>query len=202
MLRSTSSSSSLLPPITDSKRPPSSAASATSSRFTSATSASKSSSASNEAKNIKIRQMSGAAVQMALKPSRGLRDDIVYAGGKPKDHAKENHKLLLKLQLQNRNKDLDKQKPPPAPFKLKQFEHVKSKLSTHRPPSTSSDPADDRYSRPSTAQSAASNTTSSASRNFIHLNAVKAKESRQPKPSVSNESLDMKRSTKMGELPR
>ncbi|KAJ3283273.1 hypothetical protein HDU79_009205 [Rhizoclosmatium sp. JEL0117] len=150
--------------------------------------------------------MSGAAVMMAMKPSRGLRDDIVYAGGTPKDHLKENYKKLKDLQNAKRKEEQEKSKPPPAPFKLKRFENVKSKLSTHRP--HSSNASDASESRPSTAKSSSSAhsisglSTASSSRNFIHLNAQKAKEPQRQKISSSTDSIEPKRPTKMGELPK
>ncbi|KAJ3166154.1 hypothetical protein HK101_012005 [Irineochytrium annulatum] len=68
--------------------------------------------ASKEAKMIRSKQMSGAAVSMALKPSRGARDDIILAGGKPKDHNKENYKRLKELQKANK---LLEEKSPSTP---------------------------------------------------------------------------------------
>ncbi|KAI9348622.1 calmodulin-binding-domain-containing protein [Obelidium mucronatum] len=176
----------------------------------------------NEAARIRIQQMSGSSVAMALKPSRGMRDDIVYAGGKPKDHLKENYKKLKELQSKKRVEEQEKSKPPPAPFKLKQFEAVKSKLSTHRPSSSNaSDAASDSYSRPSTANSCgprsfslASNASSATRRNFIQLNALKAKDPQYYKKDhvapasesghsvFSGSSTATARSTKMGELPK
>ncbi|ORY46022.1 hypothetical protein BCR33DRAFT_849654 [Rhizoclosmatium globosum] len=159
-----------------------------------------------EARSIREKQMSGAAVMMAMKPSRGLRDDIVYAGGTPKDHLKENYKKLKDLQNAKRKEEQEKSKPPPAPFKLKRFENVKSKLSTHRP--HSSNASDASESRPSTAKSSSSAnsisglSTASSSRNFIHLNAQKAKEPQRQKISSSTDSIEPKRPTKMGELPK
>ncbi|KAJ3127607.1 hypothetical protein HK100_009668, partial [Physocladia obscura] len=155
-----------------------------------------------EARTIKIKQMSGFAVGMALKPSRGLRDDIVFAGGKPKDHLRENYKKLKELQIAKRQEEEEKAKPPPAPFKMKRFENIKPKLSTHRPNSKGSE--SDIYSRPSTANSSnrSESITSTSSRNFIHVNAIKAKEGRPKVLDGTAESISLKRPTKMGELPK
>ncbi|KAJ3031986.1 UNVERIFIED_CONTAM: hypothetical protein HDU68_009087 [Siphonaria sp. JEL0065] len=161
--------------------------------------------------------MSGAQVKMALKPSRGLRDDIRMAGGMPKDHAKENYKRLKEMQSLKREEEMEKSKPPPAPFKLKRFEAIKSKLSTHRPNSSNtSDAASDAFSRPSTANSGAARSAScfsngsasTSTRNFIQLNAQKAKDpyfyqnKRDGGESEAGGSVYSRRSTKMGELPK
>ncbi|KAI8608534.1 hypothetical protein BC830DRAFT_948045 [Chytriomyces sp. MP71] len=142
----------------------------------------------DEARRIQVRQMSGAAVGMALKPSRGLRDDIRFAGGEPKDHRSENYRKLRDLQRERQALEQERAKPPPVPFKMKQFENVKARLSTHRP-HTASDTGSEtasnynHSSRPSTADSShrgapsiASYASTSSSKNYIHLNAIKAKE--------------------------
>lgn len=57
-----------------------------------------------EAKRIKHRQTTGAAVSMLLAPSSGLREDIVRAGGKPKDHAKDNLHRIRQLEASHKLK--------------------------------------------------------------------------------------------------
>ncbi|KAJ3107405.1 Enkurin domain-containing protein 1 [Phlyctochytrium bullatum] len=159
------------------------------------------SSSSKEARLIRAKQMSGAAVSMALKPSRGTRDDIILAGGKPKDHSKENYRRLKEMELARKHAEQERSKPPPTPFRLKQFEDVPSKLSTRRSSPASSSPASSASSRPSSAGSGTS-APSSASKNFIRMNAEQARE-RQLRRSVSTpEGLQMRRSTPIGVLPK
>ncbi|TPX67146.1 hypothetical protein CcCBS67573_g07600 [Chytriomyces confervae] len=230
MLRSSSSATSskqtTLPPLTSNglKHRPGSGASSASAQSKASDAAAICRRNNTDARNIKWRQMSGTAVGMALKPSRGLRDDIVFAGGKPKDHLRENYRRLKDMQKDMKALEIqlqEKAKPPPVPFKMKKFEHVQAKLSTHRPSGvgmsqrefqSASDGASDgssqyNQSRPSTADSSnrapslASHGSTTSSRNYIHLNAIKAKE---PKLKQSNSDLsqEVKRSTKMGELPK
>ncbi|KAJ3235682.1 Enkurin domain-containing protein 1 [Chytriomyces hyalinus] len=218
MLRSSSSATSskqtTLPPLTSNglkQHRPGSGASSASAQSKASDAAAICRRNNTEARNIKWRQMSGTAVGMALKPSRGLRDDIVFAGGKPKDHLRENYRRLKDMQKDMKALEIEKAKPPPVPFKMKKFEHVQAKLSTHRP-SSASDGASDgssqyNQSRPSTADSSnrapslASHGSTTSSRNYIHLNAIKAKEPKL-KQSSSDLSQEVKRSTKMGELPK
>eukprot|EP00842_Homolaphlyctis_polyrhiza_P001318 jgi/Hompol1/2187/HPOL_005881-RA len=81
--------------------------------------------------------MAGLAMSMLLKPSRGVRDDIVRAGGTPKDHMKENVKQLRNQQKSNKQKKEQEAVPPPTPFKLKEFANVSPRISTRRPSKTS-----------------------------------------------------------------
>ncbi|TPX65845.1 hypothetical protein SpCBS45565_g04888 [Spizellomyces sp. 'palustris'] len=107
-----------------------------------------------EARKTHLRHMAGAAVGMILKPSRGLRDDILRAGGKPKDHNKENRQRLKELEKANKAKKEETSKPSPPPFKLKKFEDVSSKLQTRRTSSVETLVSETpESSRPSTANS-------------------------------------------------
>ncbi|KAJ3153057.1 Enkurin domain-containing protein 1 [Geranomyces michiganensis] len=131
--------------------------------------------------------MAGTAVAMLLKPSRGVRDDIAWSGGKPKDHRKENRLKLKQLEKANQAKKQELQKPPPPPFKLKQFEAVPAKLQTRR-----SD------SRPSTASSRNSSTTP---KNFININAAQARRP-PPTPPSPEPPKGGERTTRKGEIPQ
>ncbi|RKO89129.1 calmodulin-binding-domain-containing protein [Blyttiomyces helicus] len=157
-----------------------------------------------EARKTHLRHMAGSAVGDLLKPSRGLRDDIVRAGGTPKDHAKQNKLMLKDLQKANKAKKEDMQKPAPAPFKMKQFEDVPSKLQTRRPsvsntPFSSSTPVLVTESRPSTASSTSSR---GSGKNFININASKARESPTPRTPRTPDLKQTERKTKMGEIPK
>ncbi|KNC96250.1 uncharacterized protein SPPG_08402 [Spizellomyces punctatus DAOM BR117] len=152
-----------------------------------------------EARKTHLRHMAGTAVGMILKPSRGLRDDILRAGGKPKDHNKENRQRLKELEKANKAKKEETSKPSPPRFKLKQFEDVSSKLQTRRTSSVetlvSGTP---ESSRPSTANSSK---TTESKKNFIHINAMKAK---QPSPRTPRrpEPVSVERKTKKGDIPK
>ncbi|KAJ3012554.1 hypothetical protein HKX48_006213 [Thoreauomyces humboldtii] len=87
-----------------------------------------------EARKTHLRQMAGTAVGMLLKPSRGIRDDMLRAGREPKDHRRENRQKLKELQSENRTKQIQRELPQPPPFKLKRFQDVKSRLDTRREP--------------------------------------------------------------------
>ncbi|KAI8805089.1 calmodulin-binding-domain-containing protein [Cladochytrium replicatum] len=149
-----------------------------------------------DAKRIKARQMSGAAVSMCLMPSRGPRDDIVLRGGKPKDHSKENYQRIKKIQQVNKIKQEEELlKQPPQVFKMKQFQNVPPKLKTQPISKAASDP--DLNSRPSTASSTGSN----GRKNFIRHNVDQAREQRSLKlPSISDKPSE--RTTKLGEVPK
>ncbi|KAI8590378.1 calmodulin-binding-domain-containing protein [Geranomyces variabilis] len=140
----------------------------------------------SEARRIAVRQMAGTAVAMLLKPSRGVRDDITWAGGKPKDHRRENRMKLKELEKANQAKKEELQKPAPPPFKLKQFEAVPAKLQTRR---SNSD------SRPSTASS------SRSSKNFININAAQARRP-PPTPPSPEPPKGGERTTRKGEIPK
>ncbi|KAJ3216076.1 hypothetical protein HDU67_009956 [Dinochytrium kinnereticum] len=184
---------------------------------------------SKEARIIRAKQMSGAAVSMALKPSRGGRDDIILAGGKPKDHNKENYLKLKEMEKARKRMQEEREKPPPTPFRLKQFDDVPAKLTTRRSNSSSTVCSEGTpsltgspySSRPSSSAGSISSTTSSQ-KNFIRMNAQLA---RQPQlrclctltavslilytfltffkrsPSIP-ENLEVKRQTPKGQLPR
>ncbi|KAI8853726.1 calmodulin-binding-domain-containing protein [Chytridium lagenaria] len=154
-----------------------------------------------EARIIRAKQMSGAAMSMALKPSRGARDDIILAGGKPKDHNKENYIKLKELEKARKRAQLEKERPAPEPFRLKQFDDVPGKLYTRRSPSFGSEGtpslASSAYSsRPSSAGSTSSITSSN--KNFIHLNAQMA---RQPQLRYTRK-FELRRQTPKGQLPK
>nr|KAJ3416967.1 hypothetical protein HK105_001133 [Polyrhizophydium stewartii] len=127
--------------------------------------------------------MAGVAVGMLLKPSRGVRDDIVRAGGKPKDHIKENVQALRATQKLNRIKKEDESKPEPAPFKLKEFSNVPSKISTRRPSASSSAAGSAGSSGTSTPfeatrpSSAEGPDAHKPKKNFIAINSAKVKNS-------------------------
>ncbi|KAJ3417043.1 Enkurin domain-containing protein 1 [Chytridiales sp. JEL 0842] len=166
---------------------------------------------SKEARIIRAKQMSGAAVSMALKPSRGLRDDIVFAGGKPKDHNKENYQRIKGIEKANKALQEEKSKPPPAPFKLKQFDNVQPKLSTRRnsaattPASASDFGVTPDSTRPSSSASNLTGvSTTSSKKNFIQINAMKAKQGLYKRPATSTPDLSHSpgRQTPLGELPK
>ncbi|KAJ3102140.1 succinate dehydrogenase complex, subunit B [Phlyctochytrium planicorne] len=126
----------------------------------------------------RAKQMSGAAVSMALKPSRGARDDIILSGGKPKDHNKENYIKIKEMERANREMKKELQKPPPTPFRLKQFDCVPGKISTRTSPASSSTPSlssSAASSRPSSSSGSISSSTSNK-RNFIRHNAEMARQ--------------------------
>ncbi|KAJ3092036.1 hypothetical protein HK102_011384 [Quaeritorhiza haematococci] len=157
-----------------------------------------------EARKIKLRHMGGTAVSMLLAPSRGVRDDIVRRGGKPKDHSKENYKRIKDLEQANRTKQQEKAVPPPQPFKMKQFENVPPKLQTKRPTSAPGTPPYGEEcdpSRPPTASSIASSKSSDRRKNFIQLNAKQAI-TMQPKKVKPSESPQLPRKTKVGDVPK
>ncbi|KAJ3112797.1 Enkurin domain-containing protein 1 [Nowakowskiella sp. JEL0407] len=118
-----------------------------------------------EAKRNRVKLMSGNAVGDLLKPSRGIRDDILFSGGKPKDHSKENYKLIKKIESNLKLKQELDSKPPPAPFKLSKFDSVEAKVSSKRTSTNNSGT--------STPQSL----TNSQPKNFIQHNALLAKKS-------------------------
>ncbi|KAJ3330965.1 hypothetical protein HDU76_004405 [Blyttiomyces sp. JEL0837] len=161
--------------------------------------------ASKEARIIRIKQMSGTAVSMALKPSRGVRDDIVFAGGKPKDHNKENYLKLKEMQKKNKMLEEDKSKPAPPPFRLKQFENVPSRLSTRRNSSLSLTSSSDdhtyidsadpsRSTSPGSTRPSTASSTTSSTKNFIRINAAKIREA-SLKKSASTPDLSEARSS-------
>ncbi|KAI9353056.1 calmodulin-binding-domain-containing protein [Zopfochytrium polystomum] len=162
--------------------------------------------ASRQARLIRIQQTSGVGVSMALRPSRGLRDDILFAGGKPKNHQKENYQRIKELEKQNKQAEEEKSKPSSPPFKLKKFEGVPSRLSTRRSESSEVSPASSSPSgsRPtSSLGSSAVGSTISSQKNFIQLNAQRAK---QPTPFKRPESVasetSSRRSTPVGAVPK
>jgi hypothetical protein len=71
-----------------------------------------------------------------LTGSSSARDDMIRAGGKPKDHMREYRNSLKLKQKENQQKKevlgvFDRQllaEPEPKPFKLKAFERVESRL--------------------------------------------------------------------------
>ncbi|TPX62801.1 hypothetical protein PhCBS80983_g00025 [Powellomyces hirtus] len=141
--------------------------------------------------------MAGTAVGMLLKPSRGVRDDIIRAGGTPKDHRKENRRKLADLAKQNKLKQEEENKPPPPLFKLKRFEDVPAKLNTRRSmPNLKTE--EGGPSPPASGSSRKS--SSSAPKNFININAAKA---RKPPPTPpSPEPTTVERKTPSGEIPQ
>ncbi|KAI9098044.1 calmodulin-binding-domain-containing protein [Phlyctochytrium arcticum] len=153
-----------------------------------------------EARKMHLRQMAGTAVGMILKPSRGVRDDIIRSGGKPKDHCKENRLRLKSMQKANKAQKEEDAKPEPRPFKLKQFEDVPSKLQTRRISSSSTlvSSHGSEASRPSTAGSAHSTTSK---KNFISINAAKARHLSPPVPKTPEPTL-VERKTKKGQVPK
>ncbi|KAJ1564967.1 Enkurin domain-containing protein 1 [Nowakowskiella sp. JEL0078] len=136
--------------------------------------------------------MSGAAVGQLLKPSRGLRDDIIFRGGKPKDHEKENYKRLKNIEKETKLKEMQASQPSPPPFKLSQFQNVASKLNTRSP---------------STSGTVTPSTSSSSQKNFIQVNAALSKLPKQLSQSSlnsnsSNTSSVISRKTKIGQIPK
>lgn len=65
-----------------------------------------------EARRMHLKQMSGIAVGMLLQPSKGVRqlriidkrDDLIRAGGVPKDHITVNRRALKTQQAENKLK--------------------------------------------------------------------------------------------------
>ncbi|KAJ3183645.1 Enkurin domain-containing protein 1 [Gaertneriomyces sp. JEL0708] len=145
-----------------------------------------------EARKTHLRHMAGTAVGMLIKPSRGLRDDIIRAGGKPKDHAKENRKKLRELEKAKKAKKAEEEKPEPPLFKLKRFESIPSKLHT-RPSVEHLTTAES--SRPSTAAS------TTPKKNFIQINSIKAKTGT-PRTPPPPEPTEPQRKTRTGEVPK
>ncbi|KAJ3295352.1 hypothetical protein HK104_002769 [Borealophlyctis nickersoniae] len=157
-----------------------------------------------EARKTHQRHMAGTAVGMLLQPSRGLRDDIVRRGGTPKDHTRENVQRLRELAKVQKAKKEERAKPPPAPFKMKQFEHVPAKLETRRKASSdglASLDSTPESSRPSTASSRSSGGSESR-KNFIQLNAAKAKAPTPQRTPKSPEVKEVGRKTRIGEIPK
>ncbi|KAH6569910.1 hypothetical protein BASA62_004575 [Batrachochytrium salamandrivorans] len=136
-----------------------------------------------EARRTHQRHMAGYAVGMLLQPSRGIRDDITRAGGKPKDHMKENVKQLRTTQKTNKQKKEDEAKPVPPPFKLKEFTNIMPKISTRREQNSSKStltPNTPDSSRPSTAYPDSS--SCSIKKNFIAINHARARSASLSKP--------------------
>ncbi|KAI8895154.1 calmodulin-binding-domain-containing protein [Globomyces pollinis-pini] len=91
----------------------------------------------SEARKTHQKHMSGVAVGMLLKPSKGVRDDLLRAGLTPKNHMKENVKQMRLKEAELKRKKLEAEKPQKDPFILNQFRDIPSRLSTRTPSKTS-----------------------------------------------------------------
>ncbi|KAJ3321462.1 hypothetical protein HDV06_004131 [Boothiomyces sp. JEL0866] len=128
-----------------------------------------------EARKEHKKQMSGIQVGMLLQPSKGIRDDLIRAGGKPKDHIKENVSNLRKLQ--RKIKEMQVVAPAAEPFKLSQFKNIPSRISN---PTVVNTPQ------------------KSPSRNFIRMNMDKVKST----PPTRSPSVSSTPTSKKGEIPK
>ncbi|KAJ2988305.1 hypothetical protein HDV02_005662 [Globomyces sp. JEL0801] len=99
----------------------------------------------SEARKTHQKHMSGVAVGMLLKPSKGVRynfdrtnnsDDLLRAGLTPKNHMKENVKQMRLKEAELKRKKLEAEKPQKDPFILNQFRDIPSRLSTRTPSKT------------------------------------------------------------------
>ncbi|KAI8926123.1 calmodulin-binding-domain-containing protein [Entophlyctis helioformis] len=157
-----------------------------------------------EARRTHQRHMAGVAMGMLLHPSKGLRDDIARAGGTPKDHMKENRQMLRNMQKDNKHRKDEAAKQPPPPFKLKQFADVPPRVSTRSRTGSEASSEGTLSSRPSTAGLSEASRTSSKPKNFIAINAAKAKK---PSSSISSSKTvtpteDPKSRIKPGQIPK
>ncbi|KAJ3336548.1 hypothetical protein HDU93_002612 [Gonapodya sp. JEL0774] len=168
-----------------------------------------------DAKAIARKQSGGFAIAEIMKPTRGLRDEIIKRGGKPKDHGRENKKRLKALEELNRQKREEEAKPPSPMWKMKQFEQVPAKVDT-RSNSGSKTPSEASLSRSDSndavheselaaalAQMQLNGGISPRSKpaNFIQRNVHKSESTplrvAEPKPS-----REVPRTTRVGEIPQ
>ena len=89
------------------------------------------------------------AIAEFISPVNGYRGQLELQGKKPKDHRKENQKLLKAKQEEVQKQIEDQTKPKAEPFKMKKFQNVQSKLKDQLSECTTSQ-------RPQTAASAVS----------------------------------------------
>ncbi|KXS10901.1 hypothetical protein M427DRAFT_138806 [Gonapodya prolifera JEL478] len=171
-----------------------------------------------DAKAIARKQLGGFAIAEIMKPTRGLRDEIVKRGGRPKDHNRENRKRLRELEEVNRRKKEQDAKPPSPMWKMKRFEQVPAKVDS-RSNTGSRTPSDGSLSRSRSAEflgvgeelarelaqmnldAHGSPKTHSAPANFIKRNVQRSESTPLRLPELKP-TRDLRRTTRVGEVPQ
>ncbi|XJO70486.1 hypothetical protein BDV3_000155 [Batrachochytrium dendrobatidis] len=154
-----------------------------------------------EARKTHQRHMAGYAVGMLLHPSKGIRDDIVRAGGKPKDHMKENVRQLRSAEKTYKQKKAEEGMPSPPPFKLKEFSNVLPRISTRRPQTKSDSifPNTPDSSRPCTAST---DSSKGSKKNFININYTRVRSASNSKPTTPAPAPSNDPKHKLGQVPK